>query len=512
MKEKVLTNQFVTDSRVGEEYKDWDTEKVIFIQAGTGQGKSHFIKTELCEYAKETGKKILLFSNRINLLNQNKIDLEEYKDVITCINYQKLDWQESHVKIEDKPVNLNEFDYIVADECHYFSTDSRFNKYTDLSLETILDCDAVKIFMSATPEVIIKFIRDKIGEDSIKEYNLYKAYSEYISELIFYRDDELLAERVLNKIPEDEKLMYFCSSATKMLNLSNEYKNSLFNCSKSNKELSHHVDQSKIENMLKNEKFEEQFLFATTTMDNGVNIKDEAIKHIVVDVKNTDTLIQCLGRKRKVSDGDKCKVYIKIRGNQSLAGTVKDNTDALNIADILLFSDAKTLVENLPRHNYGNLIYDMPTKSNHEVTKRVNEVMYTQLEMDKDEAQAILDMSKGEKVSRTMSMYPYCYYMQNRLFRYDEEALKFSILDMEAEKEGLSEYLDNLVGKKLFKEDQKKLIDRIDYRFNGRQIRSRTELTKELLKRNYNYAITDNCGKRVQIDGKKHTVWIVEKM
>ncbi len=62
---------------IKEEYKEWTQDKIVFIEAGTGKGKSHFIKNTLYNYAKENGKKILLLSNRTNLLNQNIYELAQ---------------------------------------------------------------------------------------------------------------------------------------------------------------------------------------------------------------------------------------------------------------------------------------------------------------------------------------------------------------------------------------------------------------------------------------------------
>jgi hypothetical protein len=55
-------------------------------------------------------------------------------------------------------------------------------------------------------------------------------------------------------------------------------------------------------------------------MDAGVNIIDDELKHIICDVKDTGTLIQCIRRKRLQSKKDKIYLYIKAITNQQLGG------------------------------------------------------------------------------------------------------------------------------------------------------------------------------------------------
>ena len=86
-----MNNIFVSDV-INEDYKEWKDGDFILINAGTGCGKSHFIKNTLYEHCKKTGKKILLISNRNLLKLQNEYELCEKLDIITCINYQKIEY------------------------------------------------------------------------------------------------------------------------------------------------------------------------------------------------------------------------------------------------------------------------------------------------------------------------------------------------------------------------------------------------------------------------------------
>jgi len=76
--------------------------------------------------------------------------------------------------------------------------------------------------------------------------------------------------------------------------------------------------------MLINEKFQELILITTTCMDAGVNLIDIDLKHVVCEVEDTGTLIQCIGRKRIQDEQDSINVYLKVISNNSLGG--KENT------------------------------------------------------------------------------------------------------------------------------------------------------------------------------------------
>ena len=52
--------------------------------------------------------------------------------------------------------------------------------------------------------------------------------------------------------------------------------------------------------------FEKRILIATKALDNGVDLKDTEIKHIVTDIFDLDSAVQCLGRKRIQNVNDTC--------------------------------------------------------------------------------------------------------------------------------------------------------------------------------------------------------------
>ncbi len=159
--EQQSTQQYkVHRERVGDilqikQISSWNNGDTILILAPTGSGKSFFVKHYLKSFCEFREKKILWISNRIALKRQNeRLVLEDTNDnnVITMINYQEIEAR--ILRYETIPF----YDYIVADECHYFFTDSKFNNKTDVSLEWLLrQKDCIKILCSATGTLLNEY-------------------------------------------------------------------------------------------------------------------------------------------------------------------------------------------------------------------------------------------------------------------------------------------------------------------------------------------------------------------
>lgn len=61
------------------EFKDW-TAGVYLIEAGCGMGKNYFVFNTLFPYAQQNGKRMLVFSNRVALREQQQAQTQE-KDI-----------------------------------------------------------------------------------------------------------------------------------------------------------------------------------------------------------------------------------------------------------------------------------------------------------------------------------------------------------------------------------------------------------------------------------------------
>ena len=70
-------------------------------------------------------------------------------------------------------------------------------------------------------------------------------------------------------------------------------------------------------------------------------------------------------------------------------------------------------------------------------------------------------------------------------------------------------YLETIVGKPLYKEDRKELINIIDLRDSSRHLLKSISVINSYLSENFNYTVTS---KRIRINGKQIRVWVISKI
>ena len=445
----------------------WDNN-IITIEAGTGAGKSYFIKNILYDLCKQNNnKKILMLVHRVNCKEQfqKEIERDSKTDTIRIMTYQKI---ESMVHNYKTQFDFSEYDYIVCDEFHYFLSDASFNITTDISLNEILSQNnTTRIFMSATGDHMKRYINNIKGIETI-DYGLDPNYK-FIKELTFYNNDETLEKFADEIIANNQKAIFFIQSAKKAYSLYEKYKgHCLFNCSKSNKDGYYKfVDEEKIENMLINEKFEENILITTSCLDAGVNICDDKVEHVVIDMKDFGTLIQCLGRRRILNEADKIYVYIKNIHNNQLSKMKTQIKNKIYKAEFLKKHTVKEYIQEFPRSNdYNHIVYDIITNDDDKCTKKYNDLMYFKIKYDIGD---ITEMTEHGD-------YGYAKYVKKKL----KFKRKHIIIEEEYEKDRLRKYLNSILGKKLFKEEQQELIEKINLRVDSKQQRSYSKLNEGL--------------------------------
>lgn len=105
-----------------QDFKDWKAG-VYLIEAGCGMGKNYFVFNTLFPYAQQNGKRMLVFSNRVALREQQQAQTQE-KD-IKLITYQSLEhdeylgtMQDTKDKVRGLMQQVGEYDYIILDEAH----------------------------------------------------------------------------------------------------------------------------------------------------------------------------------------------------------------------------------------------------------------------------------------------------------------------------------------------------------------------------------------------------------
>lgn len=483
----------VTDQITEKSIATWNPEQPVIITAGTGVGKSYFVKNVLYKYAKAESKKILMLIHRKLCVEQFRMEIEEdgKNDVIEIMTYQKLEKNEMY----EIDLELSQYKYIVCDEFHYFISDAGFNNTTDISFKKIIGMQsAIKIFMSATGENVEEYIQ-KIVEVKPINYRIPFDWS-FIETLNFYHNDASLSEFARGVIEKGQKGIFFIQKATKAYSFYQEFQQyALFNCSKQNEKYYKHVNEDKINQMLKEQRFEENILITTSCMDAGVNIIDPLVRFIFIDIKDVGSLIQCMGRKRVQSPEDTIHVYIKVINNQQLGGLETNAKKQLEMADYLKDHTTEEWLKQYPRQIdktqtiYDEIINDGNTET---CTKKVNDLMYHKKKLDIEEIHHM--KSYGD--------FGYCKYLARKFGKYDPDTEFYDYVTISGNY-GLENYLATHVGQVMLQsKDRKELIKTMDVRREGHLKSSRDILNAALKEDNLPYRIEKFETSKI-INGKK---------
>lgn len=487
----------MTDVISSEEANTWMPGDNILISAPTGVGKSYFCKNILYDLAKKVKGKILMLIHRSNCVEQFKYEIESdgKQDVIDVVTYQSLEYGKLHHT--SKQIDLAKYMYVVSDEFHYFFNDSSFNNKTAISFQMIINSsNAVHVFMSATGENMTrymkKYIRDN-GLESAIEYEVPFDFS-FISSLTFFHKDVTMEEFIKEGIEKGHKGIFFIQSAEKAYKLYSKYKQyCVFNCSANNGKYYEYVDKEKIKSILRNQRFEEQFLITTSCFDAGINIIDRDVKHIVIDIVDIGSLIQCMGRKRIQDDNDKIYVYIKVINNQKLAGLKRSMEQKVEMADYFMKNNysVEKLIEKYPMQNdVNNILYDdlaYDEEGNvipNSYVKVVNELMYFKKKED------IIDYTLMlEKYGK----FGYCKYLAKRFGFYDKKTGSYTYRMINEEYE-LEAYLEKMVTDDvvlLQLKDRANLIKKINAKQDGKLLKKAATLNQVLEERELDYRIKE---------------------
>lgn len=304
---------------IGDEYKEWKPRNIVFLTAPTGSGKTFFVLNKLVKYIEsKKNSKILYLVNRKILKEQikNTIDVDirpkikNIDEIITVKTYQELETPYGRKKYDD----CSKYNTIIADECHYFFSDSTYNPHTCISYDWVMDRrkSALLVFISATVDRIEEYILNdiepkepdpEITEDwepsqiQVRTYDTEADYSHVDIHILEGIDS------ISDIIKEKKgKWMVFVDSIKKGRNIHRSLKNSGIDAVFIESKWVDSYDElilDTVGNMVKEQKFgDKQVVIATSVIDNGVSIHDMELRNLVIMADTKEQFIQMLGRKR----------------------------------------------------------------------------------------------------------------------------------------------------------------------------------------------------------------------
>lgn len=138
----------------------------------------------------------------------------------------------------------------------------------------------------------------------------------YITPVYFDKWNEI--EDAIRATPSDEKWVIFVSNTSVGEALKDRIKDSVFlsTARRKNQMLREH---DVFQEIVYQAKFSQRVLISTKVLDNGVNLKDISLQHMVIDTFDETTFLQIVGRKRLTGKNDKLRLYLK---NES-EGTIR---------------------------------------------------------------------------------------------------------------------------------------------------------------------------------------------
>jgi len=306
---------------IEKEYKSWKKGDVIIFNSPTGTGK-----TSTCILlAQSLGPEetILYITSRIAKLEEFKSETADYKHCFLYTTYQKL---EQDISYMNYPV-LNQYvncTYIFIDECHYFTDDIAMpNSNASLSEEWLrkIATSPIKIYASATADRFYSLLKKNIDIPDNHIYTIEKDYS-YVKKCLIYKKEQAI--EILNRIlaeEADSKILFFVNNTDRMAELVAEFGYDIadYLCSANTSDTYLRKLCNITNAQFASLSMDKRMLFATKTIDIGVNIKDESLKYIFCEMQDPTTIIQCLGRKRPINENDSCIFYICDQNAKTLA-------------------------------------------------------------------------------------------------------------------------------------------------------------------------------------------------
>lgn len=149
---------------------------------------------------------------------------------------------------------------------------------------------------------------------SDKDFWYYKTERDYRKvDVKYYETDPEIIETI-TKAPSFEKWIIFVNNKEtghRMCSKLQRRKIDAVFVSAESKKHPSEEDGIELGKIIDNEQFDVQVLISTSVLDNGVNIKDPQLKHIVINSMEKVQFLQMLGRKRFESESDSVTLYIK---------------------------------------------------------------------------------------------------------------------------------------------------------------------------------------------------------
>lgn len=463
--------QTISDIIKDDDVKSWAPNELIFISAGTGRGKSHFIKNRLNELVQAANGRILMILHRRKCCDQFYSELEAAGKLnqITVTTYQAIEESIFTCGTYD----FSKYTHIVCDEFHYFLSDADFSNLTGASLSAILaQSDKIRIFLSATGEAAREYILS-LSSIPQKEY-IIEDDVDRIAHLKFFNSYVTIRDIGMRTILRGKKAVFFLTSTEKALKVKRMFeRKAAFNCSPYNSKYSRYINKRAVDELVETGLLKTSILVTTMSLEAGMNILDPDVDTIVVDNADINTVIQCIGRRRfdRNRVNDKINVYIKSVNNTSLAKKIDNRRVMVEASDYLKEYGSYEFMRKYPNGRLGRsgilthalipTVKTVPVPGQDAVRWIPNDISIYKYKLTIAEYTEMLSENYG-----------WCKALARKLGFYDPESGLYTY-EVVNEDESLEEYLESHVGE-IYPTipDRAELINKIDLVRGCRQMKN----------------------------------------
>lgn len=311
----------------------------ILLQAGTGAGKTTAVLDSVVPFAVEHRLTVWFVSSRAAINTQFKLQLAKKLGIETVTTdytpdglrhledigpVRILTYHRLWAILNTAPEEANGVGILVFDEVHALALDATFVSFTGKLIRAIPQAfgQAIRIYLSATPEPILPALSRAEGHQAITIYKWPADYQQF--RLYFWSKPQDLADH-FNELPGNERALIFVRSIAEGLALQKKLSLSSFLITAGTKETepdqwAELLEQGHIEGY--------QILLATAALDAGVSLCDPALKHIACYGINPATVVQQAGRKR-LRAGEKVSLYLFDPNQKQLGHLCQKDENAL---------------------------------------------------------------------------------------------------------------------------------------------------------------------------------------
>lgn len=485
---------YVSDIITCDVIKKLEAGQNYLIGSEMGSGKNYWVRNTLLPYTVENKKKVLLVVHRTAVKGQQTKYLQPF--VEDCIrtfrgvgfevrSYQSIEQIIKHGRSD----LIDEYDYIICDEAHYFVKDSIMNPNTVYFYEYLDHNDkAIKVFATGTYKLFSYLNwRKKLIYLKHADYN-----NSNVKEIYCFKDPALIESMIEEKISKGQKVVMIVGNKKTGL----EFKERVN--AKSCFITADHKESSEFLKIIEDNTFETDFLIATSLICEGVELKKSGVKTMMVDgIDDLETIAQSPARVRD----NEVVLFIQQPTYQKLVNRSLKYQNKLDLIDEF--------------EQLGYLAYEQ--KYGYETIHKSHDFILTsqRQSIDRTENELVLKLNPC-----VVANYEYQYDMYQKMLEvgfecalkeYFPRAVIYNYDELVRNDFIRQSLITDFMNRPLFKEEQQNLKGLLIREYGFRKSLGMNQINEHLKMKHFNLKLRSNREESRKSANYKKTYWILEE-